>query len=387
MSTQLASQISEKLNKRRDTGLLRKLGVVDTNIDFCSNDYLGLARDPSLAAAIQNSQATNCTESAIGSTGSRLISGNSVAVESLEGEIAAFHCGEAALLFSTGYAANTGLFECIVGAGDTIVTDRLIHASIIDGVRLSKAHRLRFKHNDMIDLEAKLQKAKGTIVIGVESVYSMDGDQAPLGKIVELAERFDAAVIVDEAHSVGVNGPAGAGSVAALGLEDRVFARICTFGKALGSHGAAIVGTIGLREYLVNYARSFIYSTALSPHSIEAVRTIYRYLPAIDELRENLSGRIEYFRRHVTAAQMQWLDSTTSIQSVIVPGNNEVRRLAGFMKSAGLGVVPIVSPTVPSGTERLRISVHAFNTHDEIDQLFDVLHQGTKQWPDMLLRA
>lgn len=386
MSRRLNAQISRKLRDRLDVGLLRKLAVLDATIDFCSNDYLGLARDSILAAAIHKARESN-KAAPTGSTGSRLISGNSGTVEALENEIATFHGGDSALLFSTGYAANTGLFECIVGAEDTIVTDRLIHASIIDGVRLSKARRLRFKHNDMIDLEAKLQRATGSIVIGVESVYSMDGDQAPLRKIVELAERFDAAVIVDEAHSIGINGPAGAGSVADLGLEDRVFARICTFGKALGWHGAAIVGSSALRDYLINYARSFIYSTALPPHSIEVIRTIYRRLPELDQRRESLRRLIDYFRRHAAATQMQWLESATPIQSVIVSGNKEVRALADCVKSAGLGVVPIVSPTVPSGTERLRISVHAFNTNDDIDQLFDVLKRGVKQWPNMPLQA
>lgn len=386
MSRRLNAQISRQLRDRLDVGKLRKLTVLDTAIDFCSNDYLGLARDSILAAAIRLARESNKT-APTGSTGSRLISGNSAAVESLENEIATFHGSESALLFSTGYAANTGLFECIVGAGDTIVTDRLIHASIIDGVRLSKARRLRFRHNDLTDLEAKLQQATGSIVIGVESVYSMDGDQAPLQEIVELADRFDAAVIVDEAHSVGINGPAGSGAVADLGLEDRVFARICTFGKALGSHGAAVVGSSALRDYLINYARSFIYSTALSPHSIDVIRTIYRRLPELDRRRESLRTQIDYFRRHAAATQMQWIDSATPIQSVIVPGNKEIRALADLVKSAGLGVVPIVSPTVPAGTERLRISVHAFNTHDDIDQLFDVLQRGAERWPDTLLQA
>ena len=279
-------------------------------------------------------------------------------------------------MFASGFAANTGLFACLLGSGDTLITDRLVHASILDGASLCKARHLRFQHNDLDNLESRLRVAKGSIVIGIESVYSMDGDEAPLASIVELAERYSASVIVDEAHSTGIAGPSGAGSVVAEGLEDRVFGRIFTFGKALGLHGAAVVGSAALRDYLINFARPFIYSTAPTPHAVESVRAVYRLLPEFDELREQLRQRILYFRRRVTDSLPNWLDSATAIQSVIVPGNTEVRRLTAELRAAALNVVPILAPTVPAGTERIRITVHAFNTDAEIDLLFAALETG-----------
>ncbi len=383
----LEEEISKKLLARRNNQSLRKLELVDKKIDFCSNDYLGLANDRRLSAVIDAHLNRSAAVNSNGSTGSRLISGNSSMVEDLEAQIADFHLAQAALIFSTGYGANTGLFECIVGDGDTLITDRLIHASSIDGVRLSKARRMRFQHNDIDDLKKKLQRAHGSIVVGIESVYSMDGDEAPLQDIVELAEQFGAAVIVDEAHSVGIAGPNGAGLVQALGLENRVFARVCTFGKALGLHGAAVVGSHTLKSYLINYARSFIYSTAPSPHSLQCIAAVYDLLPDLDDLRKTLNRRIDYFRHCVAASNWSWLDSNTAIQSVIIPGNDEVRSIAAKLRSAGLGVVPIVAPTVPKGTERIRLSVHAFNTEQEIDLLFSVLKQENTPWVDSSLQA
>lgn len=373
MTTTLDAILEEKLRVREDQGLLRRLKSESSGVDFCSNDYLGLSRNVGLAKAIEDGIADLPATS---STGSRLISGNTAAVESLEQMIAAFHHAPSALLFGSGFAANTGLFSCLLGAGDTLITDRLAHASIIDGAQMSKARHVRFHHNDLESLESRLQAAKGSIVIAVESVYSMDGDQAPLQAIVALAERYHADVVVDEAHSTGVTGPKGAGSVVAAGLEDRVFARVCTFGKALGLHGAAVLGSNNLRSYLVNFARSFIYSTAPPPHAVESVRAVYGLLPGFDGLRQQLEERIQYFRQRVAQSSFDWVDSSTAIQSVIVPGNENVRRLAARLQAANLNVVQILAPTVPAGTERLRITLHAYNTDAQVDQLFAELEAG-----------
>ena len=370
MASSLESKLEESLCVREAQGLLRQLRPDDDGIDFCSNDYLGLASDAELQAAIQRETADL---GAAGSTGSRLISGNSNAVESLEARIAGFHRAPAALLFGSGYAANIALFSCLLGSGDTLITDRLVHASILDGVQLGKARHLRFRHNDLESLGDRLQQASGNIVIGVESVYSMDGDSAPLEQMAELAERYQAALIVDEAHSVGIDGPAGAGSVVAAGIEQRVFARVVTFGKALGLHGAAVLGSEALRQYLVNFARPFIYSTAPPPHLVESLRAVYDYLPNIDAKRDRLRDRIQHFRDRIVTSRHEWLDSKTAIQSVVIAGNDKVRAVAADLRGSGFNVVPIVAPTVPAGTERIRITLHADNTDTEIDRLFEAL--------------
>ena len=379
MASDLETKLSESLDAREQQGLLRRLRSATDGIDFSSNDYLNLARDADLQAAIEQKVAGSST---CGSTGSRLISGNSTAVESLEAQIADFHRAPAALLFSSGYAANIALFSCLLGSGDTLITDRLVHASILDGVQLGKARHLRFQHNDLDSLESRLRQAEGNVVIGVESVYSMDGDSAPLAQMAELAEQFNAALIVDEAHSVGMDGPAGAGAVVAAGLEQRVFARVVTFGKALGLHGAAVIGSERLRQYLINFARPFIYSTAPPPHFVESIRAVYEQLPKLDARRDRLRDRIDYFRKQVSGSSHEWLDSKTAIQSVVIPGNHEVRQVATQLQASGFNLVPIVAPTVPTGTERIRITLHAHNSDAEIDRLFDSLETISRVSPE-----
>jgi 8-amino-7-oxononanoate synthase len=268
--------VYELLEKRRSAGLLRSLKTPENLIDFCSNDYLGLARSVTLRQTIEQSVAVHSNR-LNGSTGSRLLAGNSALAEELETELAAFHDTEAALIFNSGYDANVGLLASLPQRGDTLLTDDLIHASMIDGARLSVANRFKFRHNDLDDLENRLKRATGTVYVAIESVYSMDGDLAPLTEIVELCEHYEAALIVDEAHATGVFGPQGGGLVQSLGLQKRVFARVHTFGKALGVHGAAVVGSASLRDFLINFARSFVYSTALPPHSLLAIHSVYRF--------------------------------------------------------------------------------------------------------------
>lgn len=372
MMMTLNEKLKESLEARKSAGLLRELRQSQNGIDFSSNDYLGLSRSPELHARTMT-LIDAPSAGPMGSTGSRLISGNSSEIELLEKRIAAFHKADAALLFGSGYAANTGVFSCLLGVGDTLVLDELIHASMIDGARLSKADRVVFKHNDMGSLERSLQQASGNKVVGVESVYSMDGDVAPLGDIVSLAEHYDAAVVVDEAHSTGIMGPQGRGLVVEQGLSDRVFARVHTFGKALGLHGAAVVGSDPLRDYLVNFARPFIYATAPSPHAVKAIASAYDLLPEIDCDRQKLFRRIEYFQEMCQKSNFHWLDSDTWIQALVVPGNDEVRAISRQLRDQGFWTVPIVSPTVPVGMERIRICLHAFNTTQEIDGLHDAV--------------
>jgi len=340
-------------------------------IDFCSNDYIGFARSKELQAQI-DLIIKSYDGFLSGSTGSRLISGNNEFTEILEAEIASFHQAEASLIFNSGYDANLGLFASLPQKGDTIITDELIHASIIDGARLSFANRFSFKHNDLQSLEEKLRAAKGRIFIAVESVYSMDGDEAPLKEIVTLAEKFSAAVIVDEAHAAGIFGDHGKGLVKALGLEDKVFARLVTFGKALGCHGAAILGSSQLRSYLINFARSFIYTTGASPFTHISVKAAYQLLAAND-YQSDAFEKINLFRKEAGDLYQSFVSSNSLIQCLLVPGNENARKLASSLQNDGFNVRAILHPTVPEGKERLRICLHTFNTNEEIRSLIQQL--------------
>lgn len=340
-------------------------------IDFCSNDYLGFARSSDLKAAFE-SEVGKHPDYFLGSTGSRLLAGNNVFTEELESEIAEFHNSNASLLFNSGYDANIGIFSSLPQRGDTIICDQFVHASIIDGVRLSHATRYVFKHNDLNSLEEKLKLAKGRVYIALETVYSMDGDEAPLKEICDLAERFNAAIIADEAHAIGVFGRQGRGLSDELGLNSRIFARVVTYGKAMGVHGAAVLGSAQLRTYLINYSRSFIYTTA-SPFLIHlAVKVSYTYLQSRDH-QSVLHERIETFKSGLDP-RINLIHSRSAIQAVLVPGNTEVREKAKSLQSSGFDIRPILSPTVPEGAERLRISLHNHNSFAEINNLCTTLN-------------
>lgn len=356
-------KMQDALDAREAQGLLRKLPLpIGERIDFCSNDYLGFARTLAVDANTSG-----------GATGSRLISGNSELAETLEEQIATFHGAEAALLFPSGYAANIGLLPAVAGRGDTIVYDKLLHASLRDGIRLSRAKALGFAHNDLTDLTKKLQAGEGQVFVVVESVYSMDGDQAPLAAIADICQQYDALLIVDEAHGTGVIGQRGEGLVVALGLENQVWARVHTFGKAIGSHGAVIVGSPLLKSYLLNFARSFIYATALPTHTLLSIQAAYDALATGDEVAR-LQDRVGYFLANCpTHLQRALIPSTTPIQAVICPGNMQVMQLAAHLQQNNIAILPIRYPTVPQGEERLRICLHSFNTNEEIDKLLEVL--------------
>jgi len=361
--------LENKLAERRNAGNLRQLRTAHAEVDFFSNDYLGIA-----ANNIINTELINIGS---GSTGSRLLSGNSEATETLESQIAIFQNAPAALLFNSGYNANIGLLVALANRDTVFLYDELSHASIIDGIRLSiAAGKYKFKHNNIADLEAKLKNALGkTVFIVVESIYSMDGDAAPLEELCALALKYNAALIVDEAHGTGVFGKHGEGLVQELNLQHKVFARVHTFGKALGCHGAAVVGSKLLREYLINFARPFIYTTALPPHAISTITNAYKYLSSDGFSNAGLHELIAYFRTKIAAAKDQdWKDSSSPIQAIIVGGNERTRKLADTLQQNGLQIQPILHPTVPIGTERLRICIHAFNTKAEIDLLFTIIN-------------
>lgn len=360
----------KKLNERQQQNAFRRLILPDGKTDFCSNDYLGIVRDQLIEKKL-GEQANKAYKH--GSTGSRLLAGNYALVEETEKMLAAFHDAEAGLIFNSGYDANLGLLSCVPQRGDTIIYDYLSHASLRDGIRLSFAQSYSFRHNDLADLEKRLQAATGTIFVVTESVFSMDGDMAPLAVISALCQQYGAHLIVDEAHATGVVGAKGEGLVQQLGLQAACFARIHTFGKAAGCHGAIVLGSEHLRNFLVNFSRSFIYSTALPEASVAAIRCAYALFPGMQTERARLQQLISTFQQ----AAMPWEKgiSGTPIQIVIIPGNDQVKAAATALQAAGLDVRPILYPTVPAGKERLRIVLHAFNTMDELQQVIVCLNR------------
>jgi len=357
--------LNKKLDERRGDNALRQLKLPEGKVDFCSNDYLGIATNGLIGKASLGGLGH-------GSMGSRLLAGNYALVEETERMLAEFHAAPAGLIFNSGYDANLGVLSAIPQKGDTVLYDSLCHASIRDGMRLSFARAFSFVHNNVAELEKKLRLVTdGTCFVVTESVFSMDGDLAPLREIAALCRRYNAQLIVDEAHATGIIGLRGEGLVQELGLQAECFARVHTFGKAVGCHGAVVLGSALLRDYLINFSRSFIYTTALPPVSVEAIAVAYRLLPLLNEERQRLGKNILFFRNADIGYQR--LDSPTAIQVVIVPGNEEVKKLAARLQEAGLDVRPILSPTVAAGSERLRIVLHAYNTEEEMQKLVAML--------------
>ncbi|MBD1362187.1 8-amino-7-oxononanoate synthase [Mucilaginibacter sp. ZT4R22] len=363
--------IINRLDDRKTAGIYRSLKSENTLVDFCSNDYLGFARSAAFKTSIAN-EIARYPDSLNGSTGSRLLSGNLRYAEELEQQIAQFHQAEAGLIFNSGYDANVGLFSSLPQKGDTIICDELIHASIIDGARLSHANRYTFKHNNLKSLEGKLKQAKGNCYVVIESVYSMDGDTPPILAILQLAEQYGANLIVDEAHAVGL---CPAGLIPGLGLQNRVFARIVTFGKALGCHGAIVLGSSLLRQYLINFARSFVYTTAASFHQLASVKMAYELLANTEQEITALHQNIALFKQGVTPNNhFPLLKSDSAVQCLVLNSNQKAKQAAQLLQEAGLDVRPILSPTVAVGTERIRICLHAFNSAQEIGLLTSTLN-------------
>ncbi|NVM65596.1 8-amino-7-oxononanoate synthase [Mucilaginibacter sp. SG538B] len=364
--------LKRRLDERQQAGTYRQLKPESSLIDFCSNDYLGFARSAVLKQSIAR-EVNNHPLSLNGAAGSRLLSGNIQYAEDLEDQIAAYHQSEASLLFNSGYDANLGLLSSLAQRGDTLILDELVHASIIDGARLSYANRYSFRHNDLESLEAKLKLAKGNCYVVIESVYSMDGDTPPVLEIFNLTEKYNAALIIDEAHAVGLYSK---GLVCELGLQQRIFARVITFGKALGSHGAIVLGSSNLRNYLINFSRSFIYTTAASFHQLAAIKMAYQLLENSDEAIINLKRNIRLFKEKVnTGETYTLLNSDSSIQCIVLKSNETAREAARQLQTNNLDVRPILSPTVAQGTERIRICLHSFNTENELTLLAATLNK------------
>jgi 8-amino-7-oxononanoate synthase len=383
--TPLLDRLARQLQQREQAGTRRQLPPppATARVDFASNDYLGLGRHPALRAAVQQAAAQAPT---VGSTGARLLTGNSAAAAALEARIAAFHGAEAALLFTAGYAANHGFFGAVPARGDVILYDEASHASVREGIRSSWATAHHFRHNDPADLARRLDRLAlppgAAVLVAVEAVYSMGGDAAPLPELARICQERGAGLVVDEAHSVGLYGPDGAGLVAELGLQEQVLARVVTFGKALGGQGAAVVGPAVLRDYLLNFSRPFIYTTAAPDYSLAALAAAYELLPALEAERARLFRLSAKLHRRLSALPGAVLPPDARvILPVQLPGHPpaRVRAAAAGVQQAGFDVRAIVPPTVPAGQQCLRVIVHSFNTEAEADGLVAALAAALAQ--------
>jgi len=367
-------KLKSKLEKRHQENTLRELVKSGNLIDFSSNDYLGFAK----SEVIFNHTHEFLKDHNIvinGATGSRLLSGNHSLYPILENFLCEFHKAEASLVFNSGYDANLGFFSSVPQHGDLILYDELIHASIRDGIQLSNAKAYKFKHNDLTDLAKKLCRDDfDHIYVVTESVFSMDGDSPDLTALSVLCQTHNAYLIIDEAHSIGVFGENGVGLIQHLELENMVFARLVTFGKGLGSHGAAILGSSELKNYLINFSRSLIYSTALPPHNLATIHSAYSQLQDTKEI-DNLRRNIQFFKSEIMKNNLQerFIESDSAIHCCIISGNDMVKSIAKKLQNHGYDVKPIVSPTVPKGQERLRFCLHSYNSEEEISKVLQLL--------------
>ncbi|KAF1834786.1 PLP-dependent transferase [Decorospora gaudefroyi] len=393
----LETKLTHLLTQRQKNSTLRTLTLSSAptpTTDFSSNDFLTLSTSPLL----KSTYLSELPGLPLGSGGSRLLDGNSAYAEALEQEIAGFHGAQAGLLFNSGFDANVGFFACVPQRGDVLVFDELVHASVHDGMRLARAGgRVSFGHNSVEGLRDVLGRvlseyegvASGRchVFVAVESVYSMDGDVAPLGEIVDVVEEVlgkgRGYVVVDEAHSTGVLGHQGRGLVCELGLEDRIFARLHTFGKAIAANGAILLGSATLRHYLINYARPLIYTTFLSYPALALIRSSYMLLRSgktvhlqahLHSLTQTLFTRLNELQTVSGAARMTLRIPNACPQSPIFAVQLvRPRALASFLQSRGMMVRAVVPPTVPMGTDRVRICLHAGNTVTEVEQLVQAL--------------
>ncbi|KAM3422058.1 hypothetical protein BST61_g2434 [Cercospora zeina] len=413
----LEAALSTTLAKRVKNQTIRKLTTFpSTSADFSSNDFLSLATCRNLRNAyLQELSQDPTLTTHLGSGGSRLLDGNSTYAENLEKQISSFHSAPCGLLCNSGYDANTGLFSCLPQKGDYIVYDEYIHASVHDGMRLSRAKETRFfPHNDLralrnvleqiLEEDENVQTRKSNVFLAVEAVYSMDGDMVPFREVVELRNELfpqkksgssstNCHIIIDEAHSTGWVGPRGRGLVSDLGLENECLIRLHTFGKALAANGAILLcSSQVLREYLINYARPMIYTTFMSYPNLAAIKASYEVLMSgrgdtlagnlrrlmrelYERLREVENGLdLGIEKRHLLRCPMKMPE--TPIFAVL---SSEPKALAAYCQREGFVVRGIVPPTVPLGTERIRVCLHAGNTVGEIDGLVKCIRAWTVQ--------
>lgn len=375
----LPKKLQSKLSARKENGSLRHLPLQGNSIDFSSNDYLGLAKSEKIAQMALDLLKEGLQKN--GSSGSRLLSGNHQLYARLEDFLASHHNSKAALVFNSGYDANIGFFSSVPQRGDMVLYDELVHASIRDGIQMGNAKSYKFAHNDIDDLARHVERSRNMdglteIYVVTESIFSMDGDSPDLKRLVNFCRENGCFLVVDEAHATGIYGN-GRDLVAEQGLEEEVFARIITFGKAMGCHGATILGSESLKEYLVNFSRSFIYTTALPPHTVATILAAYQYLGNEGAaISKQLRANIGHFKQEMERLQMtdRFIKSDSAIQCALVHGNGKVKAIAKQLQTAGFDVKPILSPTVKEGEERLRFCLHAFNTKEEITKVLVLLN-------------
>jgi 8-amino-7-oxononanoate synthase len=374
---ELPDKLQNKLNQRRESNSLRRLTTGSNLIDFSSNDYLGFSKNVQIAERAREILRTY-TESGQGSAGSRLLTGNSELFQRAEKYIADFHLSASALIFNSGYTANLGLLGSVPQRGDFILYDEFVHASIREAITLSRAKAFKFKHNDLRSLEeqmVRLERLEGSeVYVVTESVFSMDGDTPDLRGMAELCRKYDCRMILDEAHAIGISRK---GLAVEEGIAEYVFARIVTFGKALGCHGAAVLGSESLKDYLINFARSFIYTTALPPHTVATILAAYEHLDSdlglktIQMLKSNIAILQLYLNKN--KLNNSFIPSETAIHSMVISGNDRVKAAAEQLAANGFDIKPILSPTVPLSRERLRICLHSYNSEDEIGEVVERL--------------
>jgi len=388
----LSNKNKTKLQHRIATNVLRMLKSESGLIDFSSNDYLGFSKSTEIFDAAHQYLIDNNIKRN-GATGSRLLSGNHNLYTEVETMLCEFHESEAALIFNSGYDANIGFFSSVPQRGDIILYDEFIHASIRDGITMSNAKSYKFKHNDLSDLEEKIlrftkkdqnsQTEFVEVYVVTESIFSMDGDSPDLMAFAGFCSQNDCHLVVDEAHAIGVLGEYGCGEVQKLEIGKDIFARIITFGKAFGCHGAAILGSSDLKQYLVNFARSFIYTTALPPHSLATIKASYNViLSPSPELRtgfneesqlKKLHINIRHFKSEIKRLNLDFIISKSAIHCCIIKGNEHVKSIAERLQENGFDVKPILSPTVPAGQERLRFCLHSYNSKKEMSEVLTLL--------------
>ncbi len=376
------SQIESFLYRRMEQGTLRKLKQASSAwIDFCSNDYLGFSKDRSLELQVNRAyqnliEAMPLKSPILGSSGSRLLSGNHFFVEELETKIAAFHGAEAGLILSNGYLANLALLSTVIGKKDGVLIDEEAHASIWEGVKQSGANSFSFKHNNLASLRTQLEvcaKKYHQLFICIQTVYSTSGDLAPLSEIAALANEFSALLIADEAHATGVFGPQGEGLIVQEKLPHCFFARMHTFGKALGAYGAIILTNAKTKQFLINTAKPFIYSTAMPLYNYVLIDQAYQHMIAAEDKRRKLRALIEYCSQSAINCKLSRAPSQSPIQSVRVESISKADELSFELGQRGFHLLPLKPPTTRKNKVYLRICLHAGNTYSEIDQLHQFL--------------
>jgi 8-amino-7-oxononanoate synthase len=371
--------------RRMESAAARQVAVEGRSLLMCaSNNYLGLADDPRL----QEAAIAAIREYGTGSGGSRLTTGNTWLHEALESELAAFKGTEAAMLFNTGYMANVAALTTLVGAGDLILSDALNHASLIDGARLSKAEKQIYRHSDMEDLEQKLVAASGQecyrcILIVTDGVFSMDGDIAPLPAICDLAERYGADVMVDDAHATGVLGKRGAGTVDHFECYGRVAVQMGTLSKALGAEGGYIAGSRDLVDFLLNKARPFIFSTAQSPAVIGAARAALQVVQQEPQRREHLLKMADALREGLRQDGFEVLPSETPILGVLIGEAEAAVHFSRKLEQAGVFAPAIRPPTVAPGTSRIRLTLTATHTAADLTTIREAFRMARAKLPEL----